>query len=588
MTCLSRPLVLTLALALTAAAGLPAQTAWRFGWEDTWSQLGGLLGAEDAELLLGKMAAATEAQAAGGDVNVNGLAGGWASMQASEGAPINFTQSDFLVQRLQAHGFSLQWELRLNAAWASADNPDCYDHEPSTHCGPGPAHEDDLYDYVHAIVERYDGDGFEDMGWQTPGDPADDLLIPVRFYLMQGEIEFTGATPPPEPGYGDASLNHFWSDSISSLLNSHRIVWSAVHDADASGGSQVVSSGGVFWDLYGDFPDYPEPTGETVQARLLGTNNHGAQYIESFQRIETLLTSFGDDSDGIETDYLGWHPHMPWREIDQTFNWIRSLAGDKPIYVDDMWCNIFLEPRADAPGATQFTGGGAVIEGDFPNELAADYQQLYTSVIFTDGAVRAWYYGRHSRHLVKAFVSAFGEGAERVSVSGNADLEFLPIPPIWVRGSLLGRINLMGTAGEGFFEKPAYWTYRLLVDKLHDFTAVTEIPVSTNPLTRVYRFDRPRGPVWIGWSETGGPPPGLDYDVATGETVGFAVGDELLLQTHVVDEPGQSAPELSHLSAPGEIVTLQLGYEPVILEVASLFKDGFESGDSSAWSMTVP
>jgi hypothetical protein len=77
-------------------------------------------------------------------------------------------------------------------------------------------------------------------------------------------------------------------------------------------------------------------------------------------------------------------------------------------------------------------------------------------------------------------------------------------------------------------------------------------------------------------------------DTPTGETVSFDVGDELLLRTHVVDEPAQTLPRTSHVAVPGGTLTLQLGYEPVILERATLLADGVESGDTSGWSMTVP
>ncbi|HLE84989.1 MAG TPA: hypothetical protein VJG13_11660, partial [Thermoanaerobaculia bacterium] len=524
---MSLPIRLVAALALLGAPlAAEAPLDWRFGLEDTWAQLGGLLAPADAETLAAKMAALTAAQPAGGDVNVNGLAGGWAQMQAAAGAPIDFSQSDALVRLLQRHRFSMLWNLRVNAPWASAANPACYGFAslPGPSCAPDAAHEDDLYDYIRAVVERYDGDGEDDMGAETPGDPTDDLEAPVRFYLMTGEIELAGATPPPTGGYGDAATNHFWTDSIENLLRTHRIVYRAIHDADPSGATRLVSSGGVLCDLYADFPDWPAVEGPTVQARLAGANNHGASYVESHARLVEMLESFGDDSDGVEADYVGWHPHMPWREIEQTFAFIRAHAGAKPIYVDDMWANLFLQDRADAPGNTLFTGGGAAIEGDFPNPFIPTYAALRAGVLLNP-AVRDWYHARAARQLVKAYAAAFGEGAERVSFSGNADFTLDRLLGI------TGFLNLMGTLGEGFAEKPAYWIYRMLVEKLHDFTCASELAVSADPRTRVYRFERPRGPLWIGWSETGGAPPGLDYDLPTGETVSFPVGVVELLRT---------------------------------------------------------
>ncbi|HLF56540.1 MAG TPA: hypothetical protein VI942_06810, partial [Thermoanaerobaculia bacterium] len=493
---------------------------------------------------------------------------------ASAGAAIDFTQSDQLVGTLQAHRFSMLWNLRTNAPWASLGNTDCYDHSPLSDCAPDAAHEDDLYDYIFAVVERYDADGVDDM---------EGLEIPVRFYLMTGEIEFAGSNSADPATYGDTATSHFWSDTVANLLRTHRIIYQAIHDADPSGATKLVSSGGVLWDLYADFPDYPAVDGETVQVRLEGDNNHDAVYTESFSRLVEMLASFGDDSDGVECDYVGWHPHMGWREIPQVFALIRALAPGKPIYVDDMWANLYLMDRADAPGYAQFGDGGASIAGDFPNPLVGSYTALRNSMFFNFFFIRDWYEERTARQLVKSFVTAFGEGAERVSFSGNADHNLDRL------FGITGWLNLMGALGDDaenpFPEKPSYWTYRLLVEKLHDFSCVAELPVAADPHTRVYRFERPRGPIWIGWSETADAPPGLDYDLANGESVTFAVGRESLLSTTLVDEVGETEPTTATLPSPGGSLTVQLGYRPMIVEWPDVvFADGFECGDAASWS----
>lgn len=553
-------LLIQMVTALTITTIANAQIDWRFGFEDTWSHLSVWLKGAQRDALLTKLEYIVEAQQVGGDINFPALNSGWNGKQSHAGAPIKFDTSDQMVQLLQNHGFSMLWNLRINAKWASAGNPDCYGLGD---CAPDSAHEQDLYDYIYAVVERYDGDGYWDMGYETPDDPSDDLRIPIQFYLMTGEIEFAGAYPPSEPGYGDEARNHFWTDSIENLLRTHRIIYQAMHDANPSDNTKLVSSGGVFFDLYSDFPDWPEIEGATVQARLNGNNNHNAIYVESFNRLKQMLTSFGDDSDGIECDYIGWHPHMPWREIDQAFSFIKTYAGNKPIYVDDMWCNIFLADRADSPGATLFTGGGQTIEGDFPNSLVPSYTALRNGVIFNNHQIVNWYYAKHARKIVKAFASVFGEGAERASISGICDIGGI------LRLNPGGYIDIMGTPAENFFEKPGYYTYKLLVDKLHDFVKVRELVVSNDPRTRVYEFERlERGPVYILWSETGEAPPDLDYHIPTGETVTLKVANNVdsLKLTHIITDTLNINPEEEIIATQDGQLTIQLGYEPVFLE----------------------
>ena len=492
-----------LAAPLTAAPPLD----WRFGIEDTWDQLGNVLTASNADVLAAKLEVLTLSQIAGGDVNLNGLAGGWNGMQPTAASPIDFSQSDAIVRRLQAHRFSMLWNLGINAPWASAGNSGCYGlaNMPLTDCAPDAAHEQALHDYVQAVVERYDGDGYHDMGWETSDDPSDDLQVPVRFYLMTGEIEFAGANSADDSTYGDSATAHFWSDTIPDLLRTHRIVYQAIHDADATGSTKLVSSSGVFWDLYADFPDDLALEGPAVEARLTGSNNHSATYTESYRRLVGLLEGLVDETDGKKCDYVGWHPHMGWREIPQAFAFVHAHAPGKPIYVDDMWTNLFLMDRSDAPGYAQFTDGGKGIAGDFPNSLIPNYSALRSWTPANFLGTRTWYYGRTARQLVKSYVTAFGEGAERVGFSGDADFN-----PDRLAG-ITGWLNLLGALGDDpenpFPEKPAYWTYRTLVEKLHDFECVAPVPVSSDPRTRVYRFERPRGPIWIGWSETANAPP---------------------------------------------------------------------------------
>lgn len=550
---------------LVCPAAKAQSVEWRFGMEDTYSQLGGLLNESDQQRLLDQLRSLVQMQSAGGDININGTAGGWAGMQAFQTSPINFSASDAYVRLLQDHGFSMLWNIRINALWSQTDNPDCYSTTIIPSCAPDPAHEQDLYDYIYAIVERYDGDGFEDMGFDTP-ETDDDLRIPIQFYLMTGEIEFAGATPEPEGGYGDAARSHFWTDNIENLLKTHRIIYRAIHDADPTGYSKLVSSGGVFWDLYTDFPDWPAIEGPTVQARLNGDNNHDAVYTESFNRLKQMLTSFGDDTDGVECDYIGWHPHMPWRETDQVMRFIRTYAGDKPVYIDDMWCNIFLQQRADAPGNCLFTDGGTNIQGDFPNELVPNYADLRRGVIFNQiPGARDWYLLRHNRTLVKAFVSAFGEGAERACVSGIADLTI-------ERLGLGAYINILGSLGEGFPAKPGAYTYKMLIDFLHDFTSVTELNVGSDPRTRVYRFERPlpRGPVIVAWSETGAAPENLDYSIANGEEVSFGVDADSLKITHTPLRMDQTEGDVEFVKAADFQLSIRLGYNPIFIELADL------------------
>jgi hypothetical protein len=528
---------------------------WRFGfewnenwpWSPRWDD-------PAQQVLLAKLAQA----APGGGINVNGMRT-WMGMQPRAGAPLDFATPDTVVRLFQQHGLSLTWYFTCDARWAWV-NPNA-PVKLGASMAPAPDKEDDWQNLVRGVVERYDGDGVNDM----PG-----LMVPIQFYILPGEVRFD------KSGLGDNEDPPFWADTIDNLLRLHRLTYEAARQADPTGFSKVVSSGAILWDLYADFPDYPQfdpaDPNSTIQRRLRGQNFKRSPYTKGWADLKRMLSSFGNDADGIECDYIGWHPHFSWRIIDQEFALIRAHAGNKPIYVDDMWCNLFPIGYAAVPGEAQFTASRSpsrtwvkAINGDFPNMLFTSndpYGELFQKLNGGNQAVRRWYNATGARRLVKSFASAFGEGAERAMFSGTNDTPLFGL----FRGWELGWINLLGTVQEGYREKPEYYTYKLLVEKLRDFTTATEVQVSTDPRTRVYRFDRPRGPVYVAWSETGDAPPNLDYRIPTGETVTFNVESSELLLTHIITDMANPQPIVEAVAAPNGRLTIQLGSEPVLLE----------------------
>jgi len=558
-----------------------AQPDWRFGFE--WNEMG--LSWNDPHIA--QLLSTLKEIGANGGINVNGLAG-WADMQDSAGAKINFSTTDAVVKIFQQYGFSLTWYVRSNAYWAMPDKPEC---RPDTvdmpdplpdlifyrECAPDPEYEQAWIDYIKAVVERYDGDGQDDMP---------DLQIPVSYFILPGEIRYG------MEGQGDDVWGPFWFDNIDGLLRVHRLTYKAVREADPTGATKVVPSGAILWDLFADFPDWPKydpvDPNSAIQKRLHGQNYHNKTFSAGWDSLKKMLKSFGDDSDGIECDYVGWHPHFSWRVIPQEFAFIHAYAGrNKPVYVDDMWSNIFargyyapaVPPLPGIPGYATFNAPSnpfsatdwiTRIFGDFPNPLFTltdPFAELYQKLNKDDPEALKWYYANGARQLVKSFACAFGEGAITASYSGTNDLPRSLLPH--TRGWPGGWLNLTGTRQEDYFKKPQYHTYKLLVEKLHDFTTADSISVSNDPRTRVYEFNRPqRGPVYVLWSETGDPPPNLDYRIPTGETVTFQTQnnvDELAL-THIITDTANITPVVETLKTQNGRITIQLGYEPVFLE----------------------
>ena len=551
---------LMLAPGATASNGPGAAVVppWRFGFE-YWELFAPTVTPAQHAALLDKLAVVTANQTSRGGINVNEIGGGWATMQPTPTSAYDFSQSDPAVQTIGAKGFSVVWNLRPTAAWSQLANPDCVDGPGVDDCAPDAAHEQAWKDYIKAVVERYDGDGVNDM----PG-----LTVPVQFYVMDQEIAFEGTEGSGD--YAEALGYGFWDDSIPSLIRLHKLTYEAIHEADPTGFSKLVGSGGLLFDLYSDFPNYPAANpgpGSTVSARLDGANPKGAIFRAGFDGLVELLTALGDDSDGVKCDYIEWHPHNGWRAIDQSLALIQQYAPTKPIFIDDMWSNMFAR-TSPLGGWTEFIGGEQ-IEGDFPNATVPDYVTLADGLKANNATIVNWYNAKGARGAVKSFTTALGAGAERVSFSGSNDpcaYQFLTScldqQAIFV---WFGYSHLLGTKATNYATKPVYYTMKLLVDELQSMTAVNRLGVSSNQLTRVYKFDRPSGgPVYVAWSETGAVP--ADPAVPNGETVTIPVGTASVKLTKIVTAPGQTTPVTQTLPAPGNQLTIQLGFEPVFLE----------------------
>ncbi len=311
-----------------------------------------------------------------------------------------------------------------------------------------------------------------------------------------------------------------------------------------------------------------------------GENYRSSTYTAGWDSLKKMLDSFGNDEDGIECDYIGWHPHFGWRIIDQEFAFIHDHAGDKPIYVDDMWTTISsvgYNFGLTIPGFCQFNAPAyqpsssdwaKKIYGDFPNSLFTGndpHAMLLTELINENSEITNWYYARHAREVVKSFVTAFGEGAERACLSGTNDV---PEFRNYLLGSI-GWVNFIGVRSQGYPEKPSYYTYKLLVEMLGDFTTVEKFKISDDPRTRFYKFQRLSGPLSVLWSETGEPPPDFDYrNNPTGEYVTFKNLDNIdsLKLIHIITDTLNTVPQEKTITGVNGEFTIQLGYEPVLIE----------------------
>ncbi len=98
----------------------------------------------------------------------------------------DFFETDQYVRQAQEHGLHILANIQPFAVW---DQEKCHGPQPTTKSGPGgpqptkgkPCDMDAYRNFVTRLVERYDGDGIDDM----PG-----LTVPIKHWELMNEPEF--------------------------------------------------------------------------------------------------------------------------------------------------------------------------------------------------------------------------------------------------------------------------------------------------------------------------------------------------------------------------------------------------------------
>jgi hypothetical protein len=143
----------------------------------------------------------------------------WDSMQKSKSSKISFARTDRLVKEYQKEGIGLLVTLWPFAEWDQKERSDASkcmvsendeflpkrrffkeeDYLPRYRCNP---HDWEAYQkWVSAVVERYDGDGINDM----PG-----LKIPIKYWEVMNEPDLT--SPEEEEGL-ETTLDFYKQDA---------------------------------------------------------------------------------------------------------------------------------------------------------------------------------------------------------------------------------------------------------------------------------------------------------------------------------------------------------------------------------------
>lgn len=332
-------------------------------------------------------------------------------------------------------------------------------------------------DYVFNFVERYDGDGKDDM----PG-----LLYPVLDYEIETE----------------AQHQTYWLGTADEYITVLKTAYAGVKKANPR--ARVILSGFAFWDIFDEGPKTGEEIDSSLNAMPLRYPEkdirHGfGEKFRGHLDFNAQILQAKDYFDLVEFHLLSYYTSIPG-----TVKWIREEMRkngyEKPVWMGDAGAVIL--PCTDkkgfwSPWSTWTLFSGAPYKnGDELFEVLASKKDRYA---LTYRKVKEWFEAEQANILVKSAVMAMAEGVEGMNwwtwKDERALLKANGPGKSWALCGLIENDNQT--------KRPAFYAYKLLIHKLGGFSLVEKLNI--RPDIRAYKFTVRDRFVYVIWLESGNP-----------------------------------------------------------------------------------
>lgn len=382
----------------------------------------------------------------------------WQQMQKGPNKPIDFQRLDNYVREFQKQGFTdLVICLKPHSKWGSKS----LGFFAKKNASPKPQYVGLFEKWIAAVVERYDGDGDQDM----PG---------LRYAVKHLEIGSEFSTYQPEP--------------VDEYLDTLGRAYRAAHKA--SRGVKVAHAALLTTpaNLNVKAKDYKKVI-DAIPARVTG--GHG------YADIQALLDR-PDIFDVLNVHNLG-DPY----EIEHIVRWLnyetKRRGYSKQIIISDITSTSFA---AWGP-ATNCSGDKSRLAFITPPAVEADRCRLadfFHLLVDKDPLTLNWVRQFVAEDAVKKVIVAADQGVSLINLAFTTDLPLLT-----------GKFFKAGaglTAWSGFIEmnirgkvlgtRPIYHTTKRLLEKLHNYEAIRRVQLADTRV-RLYEVKNSRANFWVGW-----------------------------------------------------------------------------------------
>jgi hypothetical protein len=350
---------------------------------------------------------------------------------------------DEAVKGLQAEGFQIQGIIKSVSPWAVRTGETGRKRKGMASGPPSRPEDWEAYGkFIFSLVERYDGDGMDDM----PG-----LKYPVRYWQIESE----------------AHNLPLWSGTAEEYLKLLQAAYRSAKKADPQ--TKILMSEFNLGDLF-----------DRVEGRSMFEERLELQ--EKYPPLKKALRFINLILDHPESfDVVSFHANYDYTGITPTVNWLKEgmkrRGYEMPIWIGDaasaplLGTKRLLSERADPQEDKALLE--ALDDEDSPKyrEKVVAFRQAQAVLSF------------------KKCVIAMASGVERI---------FLVAPFDWPNYHIAGYRHT-GLLDRGGRPRPVYHTYRLLIEKLDGLTSIEALDIGDS--IYAYRVNHKEKPLYIVWIE---------------------------------------------------------------------------------------
>ena len=412
---------------------------------------------------------------------------------------------DRIIEEFQYHGFNIQPELKSKSRWGSKPLQNkLLDIRGAGIASTFPKRDRiaDFEAFIEAVVERYDGDGVDDM----PG-----LRAPILYYEIESEAQHEAT----------------WQGTAEEYTRMLRIGRKAALKANPN--VKIILAGINLGDIFDDFPTpgvVAQRFGEIVKAK-----RRDREFIDA--------TLKADDA----YDIVEFHYNRDYTGIYGTVAHIRKFTK-KTIWAGDATSAPYLQAL---PGI------------DFnpfcPRERG---KELYEKIVGSDRETVAWFRAEQARLTAKKFICAAEMGLKKVMMQFTA-----PWKAKAGVGTFHQNFFVMNMVAQDLSPLPVYYTIKTLVDKIEGFTEVERLDLG-NKGFYAYRFRVGGKPVYALWFEDGRRR--LPGEKEGSRQVELDVGSGQALVTGIVTALDQTQPRAQVMPTRKGKLSLLVTETPVFVE----------------------